>query len=92
MLLIDADRLMHALGLASHTSAEKSESCDFTNEELYLIISQEAFLRGKDMVEVVRCKDCYHMCEDKEKGILNQCYLSKIYVKPEYFCNYGRRK
>ena len=42
-----------------------------------------------DAQEVVRCKDCKHMQEDK---IFHQYWCNGDEVKPDHFCGYAERK
>ena len=81
MRLIDADRLLRRLGLDGLISAETAESYDYANDELISIISQEAFLAKKDIVEVVRCKDCAGK---------KACDIWGIYLDDDDFCSKGR--
>ena len=44
----------------------------------------------KDMVEVVRCKDCIHWSEEYDHNcMIRQGWFS---VSPDYFCASGERK
>ena len=47
-----------------------------------------------DAVEVVRCKDCKHGCEDHEDAYLcNNAYYGLIgFTRGEDFCSYGERR
>jgi len=38
--------------------------------------------------EIVKCRDCKHMQEDK---IFHQCWCNGNEVKPDHFCGYGVR-
>lgn len=38
--------------------------------------------------EIIRCKDCKHMQEDK---IFHQCWCNGNEVKPDHFCGYAER-
>lgn len=39
-----------------------------------------------DAVEVVRCKDCEHYCDDE------WCDINEAYFEEDDFCSYGKRK
>ena len=47
-----------------------------------------------DAVEVVRCKDCKHGCEDHEDAYLcNNAYYGLMgFTRGDDFCSYGERK
>ena len=47
-------------------------------------------IRDKDLVEVVRCKDCKHLMFSDCYGECGQGYMG--IVKPYDFCSYGERK
>lgn len=83
MRLIDADLLLRILEIDGRMSAEKAERYDYSNDELRKIISLAAFQHGKDMVEVVRCKDCVK----KDKCMLYSEYRYPFF--DEDFCSYG---
>lgn len=45
-----------------------------------------------DVVEVVRCKDCYKLYPDGNGGMLNYCRVHHKFVNANDFCSYGARK
>lgn len=45
-----------------------------------------------DVVEIVRCKDCYKLYPDGNGGMLNYCRVHHIFVNANDFCSYGARK
>lgn len=50
------------------------------------VFELESLERKKDLVEVVRCKDCKHCAHDK------WCERRTLFVFADDFCSYGERK
>jgi hypothetical protein len=50
-------------------------------------------LPGEDVEKVVRCKDC-ELFVNNEKAFVTYCKreCKNLYVKPNDFCSYGKRK
>ena len=70
-------------------------------KERFLILDFLRECSTVDAVEVVRCKDCKHYCQDKINGVICrhpeldydiECYDHWINTNPDDFCSYGERK
>lgn len=82
---IDADALKECYDWwrGEHTSHDMKEYADIFNE---FINEQPA----ADVVEVVRCRDCYYsvISKDGNRG----CKYLELEVEDDDFCSYGERK
>lgn len=77
MRLIDADNLVALLN--------KKYGDDDINESVLYLVGAISGASTVDAVSVVRCKDC----EYKDGDV---CEYSAVYVHPNGFCNWGRRR
>lgn len=89
MRLIDADELKERL----------KEYCidgDKEAEEYYEIMGIDDCVDEAptvDAVEVVRCKDCKHWCNEIDEHTYECCTRAIVNrFKPDDFCSYGERK
>ena len=82
--LIDADVMVEYLRKQlcdnCHEQEDWCDICDYA----YLIDEMKK-VPTVDAVEVVRCKDCLYR-------VGNACDYSAIYVRPNGYCQWGRRK
>lgn len=83
MRLIDADRIVYSW----HIDADGEEHDGVT---LQSIIKKMPTI---DAVEVVRCKDCKHWCNEIDEHTYECCTRAIVNrFKPDDFCSYGERK
>lgn len=71
-------RLIRAVALTKRTDRYPPYISDTVRKEL-------RYVPTVDAVEVVRCKDCFY-----RDG--NACDYSAVYVRPNGYCQWGRRK
>ncbi len=76
---------------------KKLHDIDFTPGVYeHSVIGRAALLLEEtaDAVEVVRCKDCKHGCEDHEDAYLcNNAYYGLMgFTRGDDFCSYGERR
>lgn len=82
MRLIDADELKHRM-----------ETVEMFGLKGLMKVAREMVTASPtvDAVEVVRCKDCeFRNGCDSGKG--DVCDYSAVYVHPNGFCNWGKRR
>ena len=83
--LVDADALIEVLKAQDYSNApntlEEWTPQDMTDAEIFDINNAPTV----DAVEVVRCKDCLY-----RDG--NACDYSAVYVRPNGYCQWGRRR
>ena len=93
MRLIDADELKEHLFVGADYDKAINDGIAKTEEEVFAfqcgwndaLKSVAQFALAVDAVEVVRCKDC----KSKDGDV---CDYSAVYVHPNGFCNWGKRR
>ena len=89
-------------GMANYTNCKWYEDCEYRDRfgDCAKVCTQ---YRNRDVVEVVRCKDCKYSCNPipEEVGFVECLYCSDPRREPEEemaivgyddFCSYGERK
>ena len=71
-----------------------------SNSDYYIgynngLLMAQAIVLNRDVVEVVRCKDCKHYKQNpwsKEENMMCMCWCDWLATDPDDFCSYGERR
>ena len=84
--LIDRQAAIETLNKLARDNFTFADAFSFYLGALHDAADNIKQLPSADVVEVVRCKDCYHYDEESEKCILNNSDF-----KPTDYCSYGSK-